>query len=53
MERKVDNVVIVVESVWDGRGSDEESFLEPEVRGAFEIGDLCEGAEEVRGTSVF
>ena len=53
MKGEVKDVVTVVESMRGGRRSDEASCLEPEVRGASEIGDLREGAEKVRGTGVF
>ena len=35
-----------------GWGRDEKFFLEPELRGASEIGDI-HGAEELRGISCF
>lgn len=49
----VEDVVTVFESMGGGRGSDEGSCIEPKGCEASEIGDLLEGAEEIRGTSFF
>lgn len=50
----VEDVSIMVESVGGGKGSDDESYLETKVYGAFEIDDLPEGVEEeVKGIGFF
>lgn len=53
VEGEVKDIATVVKSAGVGRGSDEESFLEPEGCGASEIVDLLEDAEKVRGTGFF